>query len=59
MKKSRFYLSDEEWRVIIYALNDMRSSLIAEGRYTDAVDDTLLTVMGAKTKRLRVAREGL
>jgi len=56
MKKTRYYLSEDEWRVIIHALNDMRNGLIAEGRYTDAVDDTLLAIMSVKTKRVKAAR---
>ena len=31
------YLTDTEWRVILLALNRMRSKLITQGRYTDAV----------------------
>ena len=36
------YLSDAEWRVLLFALNRMRSKLIAQGRYTDAVDEIIL-----------------
>ena len=36
MKTERryLYLLDAEWRVLLFALNRMRSKLIAQGRYT-------------------------
>ena len=55
MKKKRYIVTYDEWRLIIYALNNLRNSLLAEGRYTDTVDDALLAVMRAKTKRVKVA----
>ncbi|MDL2294450.1 hypothetical protein LJC60_07465 [Ruminococcaceae bacterium OttesenSCG-928-D13] len=55
MKKIKHLVSYDEWRLIIYALNNLRSSLITEGKYTDTVDDALLAVMNAKTKRVRVS----
>ena len=33
-EKRYLYLSDAEWRVLLLALNMMRSKLIAQGRYT-------------------------
>jgi hypothetical protein len=55
MKKTKLYLTQEEWRVAIEALNDLRNKRIREGKCIDTVNDTLLTVMNAKTKRIRVA----
>lgn len=40
--KRRFKLDDYEVNIIIRALVDLRNQLIAEGRYTDAVDELLL-----------------
>ena len=53
MKNERrcLYLSDAEWRVLLLALNRMRSKLIAQGRYTDAVDEIILKMMDAKGGR--------
>lgn len=51
MKKYRLTLTYDEWRTVINALNDLRSSLIREGRYTDPVDDVMIKVINAKTKR--------
>ena len=41
-KKRYLYLTDLEWRILILALNRMRSKLIAQGEYTDFVDDVIL-----------------
>ena len=40
------YLTDTEWRVMLLALNRMRSKLIARGRYTDAVDEIIMKLVG-------------
>ncbi len=40
--KRRFKFDDYEVRIIVRALVDLRNQLIAEGRYTDAVDDLLI-----------------
>ena len=42
VKKRYLYLSDAEWRVLLLALNSLRSKLIAQGRYTDAVDEIIV-----------------
>ena len=45
--KDRYlYLTDTEWRVMLLALNEMRSKLIAQGRYTDTVDEIILKMAG-------------
>ena len=51
MKKYRLALTYDEWRTVINALNVLRSNLIREGRYTDSVDDVMIKVINAKTKR--------
>lgn len=40
--KRRFKFDDYEVNIIIKALIELRNQLIAEGRYTDAVDEILL-----------------
>ena len=40
------YLTDTEWRVMLLALNRMRSKLITQGRYTDAVDEIIMKMAG-------------
>ena len=45
--KNRYlYLTDTEWRVMLLALNKLRSKLIAQGRYTDAVDEIIMKMAG-------------
>lgn len=34
-------LTHDEVRVLVYALNELRNTLIAENRHTDAVDEIL------------------
>jgi len=55
MKKKKMMFTYDEWRLIIYALNSLRNDYIAAGKYTDTIDDALISVMNAKTKRVKVA----
>ena len=50
-KKYRIVLDYSEWKIVINALNDLRNSLIQQGRYTDAVDDIMIKVINTKPKR--------
>ena len=50
-KKCYITLGDSEWKIVINALNDLRNSLIQQGRYTDAVDDIMIKVINTKLKR--------
>ena len=43
-----------ERRLIIESLNNLRSRLIAAGRYTDAVDEVLIKFVNAKVKKFKV-----
>ena len=54
--KQNFYLAltTEEWRLMIESLNNLRNWLILENRYTDAVDEVLIKVANAKTKRFKI-----
>ena len=40
--KRKFKFDDYEVNIIIKALIELRNQLIAEGRYTDAVDELLM-----------------
>ena len=42
MTTTKYRLSYDEVRVIVIALVELKNQLIAEGRYTDAVDDLLV-----------------
>ena len=52
--KYHLALTDNEYSLIINALNDLRNELIAQGRYTDAVDDVLVKFIGAKKKNFKI-----
>ncbi len=47
-------LDSAERRLIIESLNNLRSRLIAVGRFTDAVDELLLKFVNAKVKKFKV-----
>ena len=50
-KKYCLELDDYEYRIVISALNDLRNSLIQQGRYTVAVDDIMIKIIDTKPKR--------
>ena len=50
-KKYIIAFDDYERRIVVNALNDLRNSLIQQGRYTDAVDDLMIKVIDTKPKR--------
>ena len=55
MRDKKYYivLDDFERRVIVNCLNEMRNKIIADGKYTDAVDEFLLKIIGAKQKKFK------
>lgn len=48
------YLNEQERLHIIQSFIDLRNDFIAQGRYTDAVDDVLIKFTKAKKKRLTI-----
>ncbi len=42
MSKTKYRFTHDEVRVIVIALVELKNQLIAEGRYTDAVDELLV-----------------
>lgn len=53
-EKSYIALDDFERRVIVDCMNEMRNKLIADSKYTDAVDEVLLKIIDAKQKEFKV-----
>ena len=47
-KKYHIYLTADEQSRVILSLINLKNNLIAQGRYTDGVDDVLCKVMSAK-----------
>lgn len=56
MRNSKYYIAIDEYerRIIINSLNNLRNKLIADGKYTDAVDDVLVKVVNAPIKKFKV-----
>ena len=53
-EKFHIYLNDDEYSRVIQSLIRLKKSLIAQGRYTDAVDDILCKVLSAKKRKFKI-----
>ena len=53
-QKYHLYLSDDEYRRVLQSLIRLKSSLTAQGRCTDGVDDVLCKVLSAKKRKLKI-----
>ena len=53
-EKFHIYLNDDEYGRVIQSRIRLKNSLIAQGRYTDGVDDVLCKVMSAKKRKLKI-----
>lgn len=56
MRDKKYYiaLDDFKRRVVVNCLNEMRNSLITNGKYIDAVDEVLLKIISSKQKKFKV-----
>ena len=52
--KYHLYLTTDERHTVINSLIDLRNELISQGRYTDIIDELLIKLTKAKTKRIKV-----
>ena len=48
------YLDEQEYSQVIQSLIALKNDLIAQGRYTDAVDDVLIKFPKARKKKITV-----
>jgi len=55
MKRIWVSLNEAEWRLLLYAMNELRTSLIAEGRYTDVVDEVIMKIINAPVRKVKIA----
>ena len=53
-QKYHLYLSKDEYSEVLQSLIRLKNSLIAQGRYTDAVDDILCKVLSAKKRKSKI-----
>ncbi len=56
MQNQKYYIAidESERRIILNALNALRNKLLAQDRYTDAVDDVLIKVVNAPIKKFKI-----
>ena len=52
--KHHIYLTAEERRAVINSLIDLRNNLISQGMFTDLVDELLIRISKAKTKKIKI-----
>lgn len=53
-QKYHLYLSKVEYSEVLQSLIRLKNSLIAQGRYTDGVDDVLCKVLSAKKRKFKI-----
>ena len=53
-EKYHLYLDEAEHRLVVLCLVDFRNKLIAEGRYTDCVDELLVKFSHAKKVKMKI-----
>lgn len=53
-EKYQVILDDNEHSIMLRCLNDKRTELIKQGKYTDAVDDLLVKVGTAHKKKVKL-----
>ena len=53
-KKYCIALDDFERRVVVNCMNEIRNSLIEDGKCTDTLDEVLLKIIRSKQKKLKV-----
>ena len=56
MRNQKYYIAidESERRIILNALNALRNKLLAQDRYTDAVDDVIIKVVNAPIKKFKI-----
>ena len=52
--KYHLYLTHDERRTIINSLIDLKSHLVTQGKYTDAVDELIVKLTKAKVKKIKI-----
>lgn len=52
MKKYYLFLTEAEHSILVKSLVEMKNKLIQQNRFTDCVDDLLMKVIIAPTKRI-------
>ena len=53
-KKTHLYFDNEERKILLHSLVELKNQLIQQGRYTDCVDELIVKVINAPVKKLKV-----
>ena len=53
-KFNHLYLDSNERKIILHSLVELKNALIQQGRYTDCVDELILKVINAPSKRMKI-----
>ena len=56
MRDNKYYIALDgfERRVVVNSMNEMRNSLIEDGKCTEALDEVLLKIIRSKQKKFKV-----
>lgn len=56
MKEEKYYIAFDRYEqgTMIHALNEMRNRLFFECIYTDAIDELIIKICKAKTKKFKI-----
>lgn len=59
MRDKKYYiaLDDFERRVVVNCMNEMRNSLIEDGKCTKALDEVLLKIIRSKQKKFKIVNK--
>ena len=53
-KKTHLYFDNEERKILLHSLVELKNQLIQQGRYTDPVDELIFKVVNAPFKRMKI-----
>ena len=42
MKKTKYFLTEAEWRYLLHSLNAFKTKLHSKGQHTDTMDEVIL-----------------
>lgn len=54
-QKRYLYLDSNETTIVLHSFISLKNKLIQQGRYTDCVDEVIIKVMNAPTKKIKIA----
>ena len=59
MRDKKYYiaLDDFERPVVVNCMNEMRNSLIEDGKCTEALDEVLLIIIRSKQKKFKIVNK--